>query len=190
MTEILPALSHLSGKAAVFVRGFMQHLADAPGYEAPLRKAQDSGVREVEALGETISIPYVSKLTKLLETSGVVEKVRKGRNYRVSGHKDNGVFLQMLQVLETEWGTIIQDEASEESILMRSAMLDHMTDVGSVRIEAEAPLNKVAYQVLIDKFKQGKYDMVFVDRDVVLRMEDDGEIGYHVETIHASVVNG
>lgn len=66
-------------------------------------------------------------------------------------------------------------------------MLDHMTDIGSVRIEAEHPLNKVAYQVLIEKFKSGAYDMVFVARDLVLRMEEDDELGYPVETLRSSV---
>lgn len=165
MTEVIPALNHLSGKAAAFVRGFLTHLADSPGYESTLRKAQDAGVRYVEELGETISIPYVSKLTKQLESSGVVDKVRKGRHYKVAGHMDNPTFITMLRVLETEWGTTIEAEDSPVTIAVRSLFLDHMSDNGAVRISKDNPLPKAAYQVAIDKFKSGQYDMVFIESD-------------------------
>lgn len=180
-------LQNLSGKAAVFVRGVIQHLDNQePPIDMKLRPTQKAGMDAVEALGESISVPYVSKLTKLLETSGVVNKIRKGKGYVLN--KDLK-FEDVADYLEDsfQWGTSIEREDSEDTVRMRSAMLDHMTDVGSVRIEAEAPLDKVAYQVLIDKFKAGKYDMVFVQRDEAL-FHDHG-YNVAVQTIHASVAN-
>lgn len=181
-------LNHLSGKAAVWVRGFVSHALSHGAGEVKLRPAQKAGMDAVEELGETISVPYVSKLTKLLEEANVVTKTRKGKGYVITPGENLNQMGEHLH--DSEWGSTIEREDSDDTIRMRSAILDHMTDVGSVRIEAERPLDKRAYQVLIDKFKAGKYDMVFVDRDVPLRMvEDDGETGYHVETIHASVAN-
>lgn len=178
-------LNHLSGKAAVWVRGFTEHVARTAVQkdDIKLRPAQKAGMAAVEELGDTISIPYISKLTKLLEEARVITKSRKGKGYVIV--KDDRFEDVLAELHNSGWGREIQKEASEDDIRMRSAMLDHMTDVGHVRIEAEAPLDKRAYQVLIDKFKQGQYDMVFVDRDMGLIDESN----YPVNTIHASVAN-
>lgn len=188
MTTDLPyELKTLSGKAAVFVRGILTYL-DNDRVDIPLRRAQEMGMAAVEELGSTISVPYISKLTKVLETLGVVDKERKGKGYAINRGKAYDRYARV--IFNSEYGQVIEGEASADDIRMRSAMLDHMTDIGSVRIEADHPLDKVAYQVLVEKFKQGKYDMVFVQRDVVLRMEDEhNELGYHVETLRSSVAN-
>lgn len=189
----LPAeLDRLSGKAAVFVRGFIEHVSrtNVQNRDIALRPTQAAGMSAVEELGDTISVPYVSKLTKLLETADVIYKNRKGKGYIVIPASN---FTEMSDLLHNSgWGRTIEREASEDDIRMRSAILDHMNDVGHVRIEAENPIDKRAYQVLIDKFKQGQYDMVFVDRDIAL--EEPNLSGEHpetfpVRTLHASVEN-
>ena len=189
----LPAeLDRLSGKAAVFVRGFIEHVSrtNVQNRDIALRPTQAAGMSAVEELGDTISVPYVSKLTKLLETADVIYKNRKGKGYIVIPGNN---FTEMTDLLHNSgWGRTIEREASEDDIRMRSAILDHMTDVGHVRIEAENPIDKRAYQVLIDKFKQGHYDMVFVDRDIAL--EEPNLSGEHpetfpVRTLHESVEN-
>jgi hypothetical protein len=166
-------LQPLSGKAAVFVRGFIDHVADQPGYTAKLRKAQDAGVLAVTELGETISIPYVSKLTKLLEAADVIDKSRKGKGYEVAKADK---FLETLRHLNDEaWGMTIEREDSPEVISLRSKFLDHMSREGIVRITPDAPLPKAAYQVAIDKFKSGQYDMVFVEKKYDLDLLDYGD---------------
>lgn len=173
MTEILPGLSHLSGKASVFVRGFVEHLADQPQFTAKLRKAQDAGVRNVTELGETISIPYESKLTKLLESYAVITKTRKGKGYEVTWATR---FPELIKFLEgSEWGKSIEREDSVETISVRSQFLDHMSQEGIVRISSDSPLPKAAYQVAIDKFKAGDYDMVFVKKNLDLSVLDYGD---------------
>jgi DNA-binding IscR family transcriptional regulator len=179
-------LQPLSGKAAVFVRGMIHYVCShEPARDIPLRKAQAAGMAAVDELGETISVPYVSKLTKLLESADIVTKARKGKGYVLNLPSDTTALDQVIDHMGSEWGTMIEKEASEATIRMRSAMIDHMTDVGHVRIEAEEPIDKVAYQVLIEKFKAGQYDMVFVHRDMGLIDESN----YPVNTIHASVAN-
>lgn len=186
MTENIPDLRHLSGKAAVFVRGFIEHVFDQPAYTAKLRKAQDAGVRGVTELGDTISIPYVSKLTKLLETSGVVEKTRKGKGYEVT--KGERFFDLAKYLKDSEWGQMLEREDSAETISARSEFLDLMGQKKAVRITQDKPLPKAAYQVAIDKFKSGKYDMVFVDRTIDLNVMDYGDyIGELRATLDASV---
>lgn len=178
-------LERLSGKAAVWVRGFIEHASSQTGPgDVKLRPAQKAGMDAVEELGETISIPYISKLTKQLETSGVVIKARKGKGYVItSGENFNQVAEHLF---DTAWGSTIEKEATEDDIRMRSAIIDHMNDTDHIRIEAENPIDKRAYQVLIDKFKAGQYDMVFVHRTVALFDEVDGN---RVRTLNESVAN-
>lgn len=191
MTNLPTDLDRLSGKAAVFVRGLIQYLdKQSPSIDMKLRPAQKAGMDAVEALGETISVPYVSKLTKLLETSGVVNKIRKGKGYVLNRDIQ---FEAVADYLEEsfQWGTTIEREDSEDTIRIRSEFLDLMGQKKAVRITNESPLSKVAYQVAIDKFKSGKYDMVFVDRTIDLNVMDYGDyIGELRGTIHASVANG
>lgn len=190
MNAIPYEMTTLSGKAAVFVRGMVEFV-DQRGDGTKLRDAQKAGMDAVEALGETISIPYVSKLSKTLQTSDILKKERKGKGYIVTRGDVFNDFIQYLA--ESDYGVGVEPEVSEGDIRMRSAMLDHMTDVGHVRIEAEHPLDKRAYQVLIDKFKAGQYDMVFVHRDITLvepnEHPDEHPRVFPVKTIHASVAN-
>jgi hypothetical protein len=191
MTTVPYSISILTGKAAVFVRGLLNHIEIESKTDLPLRPAQKAGMDAVEELGETISIPYISKLTKVLETADVITKHRKGKGYVLN--KDLNFEDTITFLTESDFGMTVEKEASEDDIRMRSAIIDHMNDVGHVRIEAEHPVDKRAYQVLIDKFKAGKYDMVFVDRDIQLvepnEHPDEHPRVFPVKTLHASVAN-
>lgn len=185
-----PALNHLSGKAAVFVRAVMQYVdrQDRP-IDLPLRATQKAGMDAVEALGETISVPYVSKLTKGLETAEAITKTRKGKGFVVNKGSRFENFANYLED-NFEWGTQIEREDSAETISVRSQFLDGMKANRGIRISKDNPLPKAAYQVAIDKFKAGEYDMVFVPSTIDLNVVDYGDqVGWLHATRDASVAN-
>jgi hypothetical protein len=179
MPTIPYTISVLNGKAAVFVRGLIEHIDAHPaGVDIPLRPAQKAGMDDVEGLGDTISIPYVSKLTKVLEDADVITKHRKGKGYVLN--KDLN-FEDMADFLtEATFGMTIERETSDEDIQSRSEFLDNMKEHGAVRISKDRPLAKPAYQLAVEKFKAGEYDMIFIQKDLDI---DVWEIA------HASVVN-
>lgn len=179
---------NLGGKAAVYVRGFMEFCDTFPQTDdggIPMRKAQEAGLAAVEDLGEEISIPYISKLTNLLISSGVVSRERVGRKYIV---KADELYPWLTDHLDSNsWGRSMTAELPIEQVTARSAFLDHMNAQGAVRIKSNEPLAKAAYQVAIDKFKAGTYDMVFVDSGVDLKAYADGDLVKPWVTTHASV---
>lgn len=182
-------ITNLSGKAAVFVRGFMEFCDTFPLTDdgIPMRKAQEAGMAAVEELGEEISVAYLSKLTNLLIVSGVLSRERVGKKYMIKG---DSLYPWLTEHLETTgWGQSMTAELPIEQVQARSALLDHMSAHGAVRIESNNPLAKAAYQVAIDKFKAGQYDMVFVDAGVDLKAYADGDIISPWVTTHASVAN-
>lgn len=173
-------ITNLGGKAAVFVRGFIEFCDTYPQTDdsgIPMRKAQEAGQAAVQELGEEISIPYISKLTNLLIACDVLVRERKGKHYRVKGAMNYPWLIEYLE--NNGWGQGMTTELPIDQIQARSRLLDRMNDHGFVRIQADAPLEKAAYQVAIDKFKSGDYDMVFVERDLT----------FDVDTITSSVAN-
>lgn len=164
-------VTNLAGKAAVFVRGFIEFCDTFPQDDdggIPMRKAQEAGLAAVEELGEEISIPYVSKLTNLLIATGVIRRERLGRKYQVWGDSNYPWLVDHLE--NSTWGQTMTAELPMEQVKARSEFLDHMNGNGFVRITNDNPLPKAAYQVAIDKFKAGDYDMVFVQRDLTLEL--------------------
>lgn len=179
--DIMPTLNYkklqtLDGKAAVFVRGFMDYLTDNGINRAddglPLRKAQEAGQANVKELGEEISLPYISKLSALLQDCQVVYKERRGKKFMLFPGIEFDPFYDF--ITDRSYGTSMTKELPIDQIQARSAFLDHMREYGAVRIKATDPLNKAAYQVAIDKFKSGEYDMVFLLKDRDLDVLDYG----------------
>lgn len=183
-------ITNLGGKAAVFVRGFIEFCDTYPQTDdsgIPMRKAQEAGQSAVQELGEEISIPYISKLTNLLIASSVLIRERVGKHYRVTGAMNYPWLIEYLE--NTGWGRSMTTELPIEAIQARSALLDHMAFYGAVRIQADEPLDKAAYQVAYDKFKSGQYDMVFVERDhLISLLPNEWDPGDAIPTMtHASV---
>lgn len=164
----------LNGKSAVFVRGFVEHLME-PGADAKLRKAQEAGQSAVLELGEDISVQYISKMSKLLQEEGIVTKTREGRHFHLSPGRNLHPFVQFLEN-NAAWGTSTKRELTETQITARSEFLDEMKNVGLVRIEANDPLDKAAYQVAQEKFKSGDYDMVFIRADLRISEVDSNDL--------------
>lgn len=160
-------ITSLNGKSSVFIRGFIEYCLD-PGTPTPLlRKAQEAGQAAVNEHGEEISVQYISKLSKLLQEEQVVFKSRAGRSFELFPARNLTSLGEYLTKNPT-WGTSTKRELTDEQISARSQFLDDMATHGHVRIQSDQPLDKAAYQVAIDKFKQGKYDMIFIDANIVL----------------------
>lgn len=168
-------ITTLNGKSAVFVRGFIEYCLE-PGTPTPaLRKAQEAGMEAVNELNEDISMPYISKLSKLLQEEQVVFKSRAGRHFELFPGRN----LDNLSTFLTEnptWGTSTKREDSADQIQARSEFLDEMKNVGLVRIEAHTPLNKAAYAIAQQKFKAGEYDMVFIRSNVHISEIDSNDL--------------
>lgn len=182
----------LSPKAAIFARGFVEHLATSPIGSLPLRKCQDHGVAALADAGETISVPYISKLTVALENLQLVTKQKAGKHY-MAYKGDPLVWDSFILLLEGDFGTSMEASIPDEVVAERSKILDFMGEHCAVRITESEPLSKPMYQVLMEKFRAGKLDMVFVDTDRKMLFKDGGRSSYQVpffsddESLSASV---
>lgn len=166
-----------SGKAAVFVRGFMtefwkrQRAADEKGTEAiiPLRVCQDAGLAAVQELGEDISVPYVSKLARQIASDGLVSKKKKGRKFYLSDTSDTELFMDWLQG-RPDWGVDIRSDEDNE-IRQRMDIIEFMKEHRGVVIHPEHQLPKAQYSFLMKKFAEGKLKMVLMyEEDDAYRM--------------------
>lgn len=153
MKEII----ELSGKAAVFVKGFMRHYA--PG--KPLRECQNAGREAVEDLGEEISNPYISKLARQLTDAGVVGKRKVGRHYVMRDALLTKDFLDYIDGNQ-DWGEEIFQEAVNE-VVLKKEIIDFVEEHKGVLIHADRQLTKAAYSTLTKKFKKGELMMAFIE---------------------------
>jgi len=182
----LRQLQMLGGKAAVFVRGMLTDIYDHD--EDKLRKAQEAGMFAVRDLGDEISVPYVSKLSALLQDAKVITKERSGRSFKVDRGDSFGDFWVWIEN-NPDWGLSVQDLPDDETVNERSAFLDQMNEDGAVRLSADNPLGKAAYSLARDKFTIGEYDMVFVRSGWdIMAVNPDHQIEHEVTYI-SSVAN-
>jgi hypothetical protein len=182
----LVQVQRLGGKAAVFVRGMLLEIYDQD--EKRLRKAQEAGLLAVRELGEEISVPYISKLSGILQDADVLVKQRVGRSFQV----DLGDSFDELWVWienNPDWGTAIEDLPDDEVIQERSQFLDQMNADGAVRINYDRPLGKAAYSLARDKFNLGEYDMIFVRSGWDVMAVNPDEQTEHEVTYISSVAN-
>jgi len=158
-------ITKLNGKAAVFVRGVVDYMHEHPVASQTLRGAQEYGAQRVKDLGEDISVPYISKLSKTMQDEGIFIKKRSGRKFVIDEGQNFWNFDQWLQNENSEWGLSTKRELSVASIENRAYFLDTMKERGYWRITADEPLDKAAYAIAQQKFKSGQFDIVFIDRD-------------------------
>lgn len=165
-------IEELAGKAAVFVRGFCEYLVSRDDQNetsiptvVKLRKAQDAGKSAVEALGETISVPYLSQLSGKIEKAGVYRKQQFGKSYNLI--LDNEKALDRVRELLTrdDYGHTVDVQFTVEELGDRSAIIHHLEEYDGVRIHAKRPAPKASYQVLMDRFQKGELIMVFCNPD-------------------------
>lgn len=162
------SFSTFSPKAQVFARGFAEYAE--LGMPAKLRDCQNAGADAIRELGEQLSVPYISKLTKNLEALGVVEKVRVGRGFVVHPGPKWQDFIDFLPT--SSFGLSLEVTLPDEDVIERSGMIDYLTGHDGVRISNSRPLPKAGYRVLIERFKEGKLDMVFVKSDSKVFVSD------------------
>jgi len=186
-------LKNLEGKAAVFVRGlmdFVESVKDPEGVH--LRHAQDAGMAAVIEADEVISVPYISKLTVLLQACRVVRKERRGKKYMLFPDLNYIAFVEHME--KYNYGISLEKGESMDRVIARSKFLDFMQENPGVRIARDNTLDKAAYQIAMDKFKRGEYDMVFVKREyqTILAVNHDKGIEEEVTSMnvaHASVAH-
>lgn len=176
-------LKQLDGKAAVFVRGMIDFIEAHPLPDIPLRGAQDAGLNAVIEQDETISVPYISKLSVLLQQGRIISKQRKGKGFTVLRDIYFAEFREYM--IGRNYGESLLREESMERVVARSQFLDFMNENPGVRISKDSPIDKAAYQVAIDKFKRGDYDMIFVKREyqTLLAVNHDEGIEEEVTTM-------
>ncbi len=149
-------IQRLNGKAAVFARAFME----AFPLDGKLRSCQDAGAKAVRERDDEISIPYISRLCRDMRADDLFTMTKKGRSYLVRAAGNTHSFKAWLDE-NPEWGVEV-DSAEASDIDARASMIEFLDEYQAIRINASRPLNKAAYKLLIDRFKAGKMDMVFV----------------------------
>lgn len=170
----IPEIEGLSGKGAVFVRNFMETFLDG---DNSLRRCQEAGKLAIEEQEDTVSVPYISKLSKMLVTSRVVGRKKTGRHYVVT----DSTFTKDFQTFLAEhpfWGDKVG--AREEEPLERMVLLNHLEKYNSVRSTAANRIPKAAYRLMMEKVNKGEYDMVFVPAGWRTRTVDDDGVVFKV----------
>jgi len=154
-----------TGKAAVFIRGFMTKYAELAAKEKDiaLRVCQDAGLHAVQALDDDISVAYISRLARELVEDNVVSKKKRGRKFYMGPASKTDLFLDWLDDNE-DWGAEIMDDATVE-VKEKMQILEHMNKHKGILIYADDPLPKAQYSFLMKQFKEGKLNLVFVERD-------------------------
>lgn len=151
-----------TGKAAVFVRGFMNKFAELQEQNKPipLRLCQNAGLAAVQELSENISVPYISKLARELSDDGVVAKAKQGRKYFMKATDKTDVFLDWLDD-NPHWGV---DLHADDTLAVQDKMeiVAFMRKYKGVIISASEPLPKSQYSYLMKKFNEGKLVMAFI----------------------------
>lgn len=149
--------TNLTGKAAVFVRGFMEAFEE----NTSLRLCQEAGKAATEELGDEISIAYVSRLARDLSTDRIVGKVKKGRSYFLTKSVHTDAFLEWLKIHD-DWGRDLENAGVSEAIA-RSRIVEHLDTYGGVRIVSKRPIDKAQFKLLMKNFQAGELELAFVE---------------------------
>jgi len=173
-------LMGLSGISSVFVRGYMteyhQRSFDKPG-AVKLRDCQDAGVKAVEDLDGTISVPTVSKRSRLLVDAGVVSRRKVGKSYVQGDGPNVDQFLKFLDQDE-DYGTRLVGSVEEDD--QRNAAWNILEEQGAIRVNAENRLPTPAFKMLMGLVNSGKLDVVFVKPETVMGVKNNGKT-YRIE---------
>ena len=155
---------------SIFIRGFMNAFDSG---ERSLRKCQDSGLALVEELGSTISIPYISKLSRLLDEADILTRAKSGRSYIV-GPNDNLEGFMMYLDSHPDYGTRLKGTAEHDE--QRGQALDHLEAHGAIlaSYDEDKMLPPAAFKMLMLMVKEQKLDLAFIKRDAVAGVKHNG----------------
>lgn len=174
-----------TGKAAVFVRGFMTKFRDLSedNKQIALRVCQNAGLAMVNELGENISVPYISKLARELSDEGVIGKSKQGRKYFMKKTDKTDIFLDWLDD-HPDWGVDMQVEDTT-GIEDKMEIVKILKKNKGLVIYASEPLPKTQYGFLMKKFNEGKLDMAFVlaDQNVIVTTSESGGEFYYLTDV-------
>lgn len=177
MTLTYLELKQLTGKKAVFIRGFMEQAAqmDTPR----LRLCQEAGLELIQSKGETMAPNYISATCRLMYSAGVVEKYKlpKSKSYGVRILDKGHDFIEWLADPDNSFGMVVREKDLND-MADRSAMIDYLKDNLAVRIAADHPVPKAAYKLLMERFARGELDMVFAPRSMGVYTNSDTLIEY------------
>lgn len=132
------------------------------------------GKEAVEELGLTISLAYISKLTKELEGLGLIEKVRAGKHYRVEpGPRHEEYFEWLDDGAPEDWGesAIREDEFQDRLKAMK------LIEAGGVDISKGGLAPRAAWGYLMGLFNRGETRIVMVPIDAEVRVIERDENG-------------
>jgi hypothetical protein len=154
--KIFREVKSLTGISAIFVRGLIDEFES--GTRAN-RACQEAGLAYVEELGASISVPYISKLTRMMVEADILTRHKEGRKFVLGEGENLKEFVEYLEA-ETDYGTRIK--GTKEQDQQRSQALDHIEQHGSLRSTVDSRIPPAAYKLLIQKVKEGDLDLVFV----------------------------
>jgi hypothetical protein len=167
----------MTGKAAVFARGFMSVF----GQNVPLRECQDAGKALVEELGEEISVAYISNLSRDMHKDGIFSKRKVGRRYFLKSADFTNDFIDFLAE-NPEWGNdVIPDSMLE--VQQRTDIIDFLDENHSVLIHHKRQMSKASYAVLQKRFKAGQLMMAFIEPGGKAGVKIDG-VTYVLKEFH------
>ena len=172
-----------TGKAAVFIRGFMEHFQEQwekNPKPVPLRACQDAGAAAVADLGDEISVAYISKIGRELAADKVIKKSKKGRNYFVEPSEwTDSFWVDFLPGWGENWGKELNPDAINE-MHERDQIIKFVKKHRGVVIYQDQQLPKAMYSYLMKKFNEGKLKLAFLMPDdvVMVHSKEEDEKGY------------
>lgn len=156
-----------------FVRGFMDQAREGG---QGLKVCGDAGRKQVEDLGMEISGQYISKLTRELASEGYIIKKRKGRSYIVAqGDRWDEYFNWLDNEAAEDWGMSSQ---ADMDFPYRVRGINLMRLERGVRVNVKNQVEKRAFNYLMQEFRSGDLDQIYVGKDqrvVILEQNDAGK---------------
>jgi hypothetical protein len=169
----MQATTQLTGKAAVFVRGFMEFYDKQVAGSDTLRGCQEAGLQAVKDLGDDISVAYISRLARDLANEKVIAKSKKGRRFFLRDADYTDEFLDWLEQ-NPVWGMDLNPDAMGE-ITERMELLDFFDSNRAVLINKDRPVPKAQFRLLMKLFNEGKLNMAYVASDLPVFVKVKGK---------------
>lgn len=165
-------IQQLKGKAAVYVRGFME--AYESGVE--MSDCQEAGRDALKALGDDLSPALVSRYAQYLHVDRVIMKIKTGRRYRLADSTFTKPFIVWLKD-NPDWGSSLTVDWDQPEIF------DMLKNGG---LAFDGPVSTRRMRLVMALYQRGVIDMVFSDPKAHVYTEHaDGKMK-PVEVFHES----
>lgn len=161
-------ITDLNGKGAMFVKGYMDAFYSGT---RKLRDLQEAGKLLIEDEGGEVSVPYMSKLSRMLVEAKIVTRDKEGRSYVSAPGKYAEEFQEFLATHEM-WGTTLK--GTWDDAVDKMTILEELEERGAVRGDYEHRIPRAAYKLLQAKVMAGELDIMFVKPGV-----DVATVGYN-----------